>query len=112
MSYLLYEDGEAAIRFLTDAFAFREGDRAIGAAGGLAGAAEMTAIRREIPSPREIRARVGGRRRSDGGRHRAGRGGLGPACLAVRAGAGSSRARARDDAQEPGQARRERRAGP
>jgi uncharacterized glyoxalase superfamily protein PhnB len=33
--YLLYEDGEAAIRFLTDAFGFREVDRAIGAAGGL-----------------------------------------------------------------------------
>jgi len=35
MPYLLYEDGEAAIRFLTDAFGFREVDRAIGAAGGL-----------------------------------------------------------------------------
>jgi uncharacterized glyoxalase superfamily protein PhnB len=33
--YLLYEDGEAAIRFLTDAFGFREVDRAIGDAGGL-----------------------------------------------------------------------------
>lgn len=33
--YLLYEDGEAAIEFLTDAFGFREVDRAIGAAGGL-----------------------------------------------------------------------------
>jgi uncharacterized glyoxalase superfamily protein PhnB len=33
--YLLYEDGEAAIQFLTDAFGFREVDRAIGAAGGL-----------------------------------------------------------------------------
>jgi uncharacterized glyoxalase superfamily protein PhnB len=35
MPYLLYEDGEAAIRFLTEAFGFREVDRAIGAAGGL-----------------------------------------------------------------------------
>jgi uncharacterized glyoxalase superfamily protein PhnB len=33
--YLLYEDGEAAIDFLTRAFGFREVDRAIGAAGGL-----------------------------------------------------------------------------
>lgn len=33
--YLLYADGEAAIEFLTDAFGFREVDRAIGAAGGL-----------------------------------------------------------------------------
>jgi uncharacterized glyoxalase superfamily protein PhnB len=33
--YLLYEDGEAAIRFLTEAFGFREVDRAIGGAGGL-----------------------------------------------------------------------------
>jgi uncharacterized glyoxalase superfamily protein PhnB len=33
--YLLYEDGEAAIEFLTRAFGFREVDRATGAAGGL-----------------------------------------------------------------------------
>jgi uncharacterized glyoxalase superfamily protein PhnB len=33
--YLLYEDGEAAIEFLTRAFGFREVDRAIGGAGGL-----------------------------------------------------------------------------
>lgn len=33
--YLLYEDGEAAIDFLTRAFGFREVDRATGAAGGL-----------------------------------------------------------------------------
>jgi uncharacterized glyoxalase superfamily protein PhnB len=33
--YLLYEDGEAAISFLTGAFGFREVDRAVGAAGGL-----------------------------------------------------------------------------
>lgn len=33
--YLYYEDGEGAIRFLTDAFGFREVDRATGAAGGL-----------------------------------------------------------------------------
>jgi uncharacterized glyoxalase superfamily protein PhnB len=32
--YLLYEDGEVAIEFLTNAFGFREVDRAIGAAGG------------------------------------------------------------------------------
>jgi uncharacterized glyoxalase superfamily protein PhnB len=33
--YLLYEDGEGAADFLIRAFAFREVDRAIGAAGGL-----------------------------------------------------------------------------
>jgi uncharacterized glyoxalase superfamily protein PhnB len=33
--YLLYEDGEAAIDFLTRAFGFREANRATGAAGGL-----------------------------------------------------------------------------
>ena len=33
--YLLYEDGEAAIEFLTRAFGFSEVDRAIGGAGGL-----------------------------------------------------------------------------
>jgi PhnB protein len=33
--YLLYEDGEAAIEFLTNAFGFREVDRAVGGAGGL-----------------------------------------------------------------------------
>jgi uncharacterized glyoxalase superfamily protein PhnB len=33
--YLLYENGEAAIQFLTDAFGFREIDRKTGAAGGL-----------------------------------------------------------------------------
>jgi uncharacterized glyoxalase superfamily protein PhnB len=33
--YLLYADGEAAIRFLTDAFGFREVDRQVGGAGGL-----------------------------------------------------------------------------
>jgi uncharacterized glyoxalase superfamily protein PhnB len=33
--YLLYEDGEAAIEFLTNAFGFREVDRMIGGAGGL-----------------------------------------------------------------------------
>jgi uncharacterized glyoxalase superfamily protein PhnB len=33
--YLLYEDGEAAIAFLTRAFGFREVERATGAAGGL-----------------------------------------------------------------------------
>jgi uncharacterized glyoxalase superfamily protein PhnB len=33
--YLLYEDGEAAIEFLSRAFGFREVDRTIGAAGGL-----------------------------------------------------------------------------
>ena len=33
--YLLYEDGEAAIEFVTGAFGFREVDRAIGGAGGL-----------------------------------------------------------------------------
>jgi uncharacterized glyoxalase superfamily protein PhnB len=33
--YLLYEDGEAAIDFLTRAFGFREVERQIGGAGGL-----------------------------------------------------------------------------
>jgi len=33
--YLLYEDGAAAIEFLTKAFDFREESRATGAAGGL-----------------------------------------------------------------------------
>ncbi len=33
--YLLYEDGEAAVEFLTRAFGFREVDRAVGAAGGM-----------------------------------------------------------------------------
>ena len=33
--YLLYEDGEAAIEFVSRAFGFREVDRSIGAAGGL-----------------------------------------------------------------------------
>jgi len=33
--YLLYEDGAAAIDFLTNAFGFRVVDRTVGAAGGL-----------------------------------------------------------------------------
>ena len=33
--YLLYEDAEAAIEFLSRAFGFREVDRSIGGAGGL-----------------------------------------------------------------------------
>jgi uncharacterized glyoxalase superfamily protein PhnB len=33
--YLLYEDGEAAIEFVTRAFGFREVERQIGGAGGL-----------------------------------------------------------------------------
>jgi uncharacterized glyoxalase superfamily protein PhnB len=33
--YLLYEDGEAAIEFITRAFGFREVDRQTGGAGGL-----------------------------------------------------------------------------
>ena len=33
--YLLYEDAEAAVEFVTRAFGFREVDRAVGAAGGL-----------------------------------------------------------------------------
>jgi uncharacterized glyoxalase superfamily protein PhnB len=33
--YLLYEDGEAAIEFLSRAFGFREVDRSVGGAGGL-----------------------------------------------------------------------------
>ena len=35
MPYLLYEDAEAAVEFVTGAFGFREVDRAIGAAGGV-----------------------------------------------------------------------------
>jgi uncharacterized glyoxalase superfamily protein PhnB len=41
--YLLYEDGEAAIEFLTRAFGFREVDRATGAAGGLHAELEVSA---------------------------------------------------------------------
>jgi uncharacterized glyoxalase superfamily protein PhnB len=33
--YLLYEDGEAAVKFLTGAFGFHEVDRQTGAAGGM-----------------------------------------------------------------------------
>jgi len=33
--YLLYEDGEAAVEFLTRVFGFREVDRTTGAAGGM-----------------------------------------------------------------------------
>ena len=33
--YLLYEDGEAAVAFLTRAFGFKEVDRQVGGAGGL-----------------------------------------------------------------------------
>lgn len=40
--YLLYEDGEAAIEFLTKAFAFREVDRTVGAGGGLHAELEVT----------------------------------------------------------------------
>jgi PhnB protein len=40
--YLLYEDGEAAIEFLTTAFGFREVDRQVGGAGGLHAELEVT----------------------------------------------------------------------
>lgn len=40
--YVLYEDGEAAIEFLSRAFGFREVDRSIGGAGGLH--AELEAV--------------------------------------------------------------------
>ena len=40
--YLLYEDGEAAIDFLTRAFGFSEVDRATGGAGGLHTELEVT----------------------------------------------------------------------
>jgi uncharacterized glyoxalase superfamily protein PhnB len=40
--YLLYEDGEGAIRFLTEAFGFSEVDRTTGAAGGLHAELEVT----------------------------------------------------------------------
>jgi uncharacterized glyoxalase superfamily protein PhnB len=41
--YLLYEDGEAAIEFLTRAFAFREVNRMTGGAGGLHAELELEA---------------------------------------------------------------------
>jgi PhnB protein len=41
--YLLYEDGAAAIAFLTRAFGFREVDRATGGAGGLHAELEVAA---------------------------------------------------------------------
>jgi uncharacterized glyoxalase superfamily protein PhnB len=40
--YLLYEDGEGAIDFLTGAFGFRVVDRTTGAAGGLHAELEVT----------------------------------------------------------------------
>jgi uncharacterized glyoxalase superfamily protein PhnB len=40
--YLLYEDGVAAIEFLTKAFGFREERRATGSAGGLHAELEVT----------------------------------------------------------------------
>jgi uncharacterized glyoxalase superfamily protein PhnB len=40
--YLLYEDGEAAIEFVKDAFGFREVDRSVGAGGGLHAELEVT----------------------------------------------------------------------
>ena len=40
--YMLYEDGEAAIEFLTRAFGFREVERTTGAAGGLHAELEVT----------------------------------------------------------------------
>ena len=42
MPYLLYEDAEAAIEFLTNAFGFKEADRQVGAAGGLHAEMEVT----------------------------------------------------------------------
>src|SRR5215218_8387464 len=41
--YLLYEDGEAAIDFLTRAFGFREVERTTGGAGGLHAELELEA---------------------------------------------------------------------
>ena len=40
--YLLYEDGEAAIGFLSGAFGFREVDRTTGGAGGLLAELEVS----------------------------------------------------------------------
>lgn len=42
--YLLYEDGEAAIEFLSSAFGFREVDRATGSAGGLHAELEVSPL--------------------------------------------------------------------
>ena len=67
---------------------------------------------RALDSARAVRARSGRRRGTDGRRHRAGRRGLGSACLASRRAAGSSRAGAGDDGEEPRQARGEGRPGP
>jgi uncharacterized glyoxalase superfamily protein PhnB len=42
--YLLYEDGAAAIEFLTSAFGFREVDRATGSGGGLHAELEVSPV--------------------------------------------------------------------
>lgn len=62
--YLLYEDGEAAIDFLTRAFGFREVDRATGAAGGLHAELEVPPHGGRIylgqpPEPFQNPARIG-----------------------------------------------------
>ncbi len=57
--YLLYEDGEAAIEFLTRAFGLREVDRAIGGAGGLHVELDLEA-RPRLRRPTAIRLREPG----------------------------------------------------
>ena len=83
---------------------------AVGAPPAAQGHATRSARRASavgLDSARAVRARPGRRRGSDGRRHRSGGRGLRPACLAPRRGAGRGRSRARRDAEEPGQARRE-----
>jgi PhnB protein len=46
--YLLYEDGDAAIEFATNAFGFREVNRATGGAGGLHAELEIASGRGRI----------------------------------------------------------------
>ena len=65
-----------------------------------------------VASAREVRARTRRRRGPDGRRHRPGRRCLGTARLALRRGPRSGRARSRDDAPQPRQARREGRGRP
>jgi uncharacterized glyoxalase superfamily protein PhnB len=51
--YLLYEDGEAAIEFLTDAFGFHVVDRTIGAAGGLHAELELNGGQLYLGQPKD-----------------------------------------------------------
>jgi uncharacterized glyoxalase superfamily protein PhnB len=51
--YLLYEDGEAAIEFLSRAFGFREVERSIGGAGGLHAELDLDGRRVYVGQPPE-----------------------------------------------------------